>query len=210
MRRCVPHSNEPVALVLKAQRGRPPHNVTHLNPPGQFRHGGPAICGRQMETAMILEQAQRLVNLTERLSEALMAAAICADDIRAILLMEFDGRNPVSRGESHNTRPRNPARRRPLVDSSTFSVLWAGKTCLLRRTVLFRLAERLARHPNQYITADQLLRDVWEGGIKSPETIRSAVRHLRQRLSSAGMKDLAAAIHGTGGRYGLILDGNLP
>ena len=34
-------------------------------------------------------------------------------------------------------------------------------------------------------TADQLLRDVWEGGVKSPDTIRSAVRHLRQRLSSA-------------------------
>ena len=100
--------------------------------------------------------------------------------------------------------------RRPLVDSSTFSVLWAGETCPLRRTILFRLAERLARQPNQYITTDQLLRDVWEGGIKSPETIRSAVRHLRQRLSGAGMQDLAAAIHGTGGRYGMILDGNLP
>ena len=206
----VPHSNEPVALSLEAQRGRPPHNVTHLNPPGQFRHGGPAICGRQMETVMILEQARRLADLTEQLSEALMAAAICADDIRAILRAELDGRSPARWGQSQNTKPQNPSHRRPLVDSSTFSVLWAGKTCLLRRTVLFRLAERLARQPNQYITVDQLLRDVWEGGIKSPETIRSAVRHLRQRLSGAGMKDLAAAIHGTGGRYGLILDGHLP
>ena len=72
------------------------------------------------------------------------------------------------------------------------------------------MAERLARQPNQFITTDQLLRDVWEGDIRSPETIRSAVRHLRQRLSSAGMKNLAAAIQGAGGRYGLILDGNLP
>jgi DNA-binding response OmpR family regulator len=163
-----------------------------------------------METVMILEQAQRLVDLTEQLSEALMAAAICADDIRAILRAELDGRNPVQWKRSQNTKPRNPVPRRPLVDSSTFSVFWGGKTCPLRRTILVRLAERLARQPNQYITADQLLRDVWEGGIKSPETIRSAVRHLRQRLSGAGMKDLAAAIHGTGGRYGLILDGNLP
>jgi hypothetical protein len=163
-----------------------------------------------METVMLHEQAQRLADLTERLSEALMTAALCADDIRSILRAELDGRNPVRWGRSQNTGPRNPLPRRPLVDSSTFSVLWAGRTCPLRRTILFRLAERLARQPNQYITTDQLLRDVWEGGIKSPETIRSAVRHLRQRLSSAGMQDLAAAIHGTGGRYGLILDGNLP
>ena len=159
---------------------------------------------------MTLEQAQRLVNLTEQLSEALMAAAICADDIRAILRMEFDGRNPARCGRSQDAKHRNHPPQRPLVDTSTFSVFWAGKTCPLRRTVLFRLAERLARQPNQYITADQLLRDVWEGGIKSPDTIRSAVRHLRQRLSSAGMEDLAAAIHGTGGCYGLILDGDLP
>ncbi len=139
-----------------------------------------------------------------------MTAAICADEIRAILRTELDGRAPARWRQSRDGKHRNPRPQRPLVDSSTFSVFWAGKTCPLRRTILFRLAERLARQPNQYITTDQLLRDVWEGGIKSPETIRSAVRHLRQRLSSAGMEDLAAAIHGTGGGYGLILDGNLP
>ncbi len=126
---------------------------------------------------------------------------------KGTLRTKIDSHTPVRWGRSQDAKHRNPRPQRPLVDSSTFSVFWAGKTCSLRRTILFRLAERLARQPNQYITADQLLRDVWEGGIKSPDTIRSAVRHLRQRLSSAGMEDLAAAIHGTGGRYGLILDG---
>ncbi len=156
---------------------------------------------------MIQEETQRVADLAEQLSEALMTAAICADEIRAILRAELDGRAPARWRQSRDGKHRNPRPQRPLVDSSTFSVFWAGKTCPLRRTILFRLADRLARQPNQYITADQLLRDVWEGGIKSPETIRSAVRHLRQRLSSAGMEDLAGAIHGTGGRYGLILDG---
>jgi DNA-binding response OmpR family regulator len=158
---------------------------------------------------MIQEETQRVADLAEQLSEALMTAAICADEIRAILRTKLDGRAPVRWRQSRDGKHRDPRPRRPLVDSSTFSVFWAGKTCPLRRTILFRLAERLARQPNQYITTDQLLRDVWEGGIKSPETIRSAVRHLRQRLSSAGMEDLAAAIHGTGGRYGLILDGHM-
>jgi DNA-binding response OmpR family regulator len=75
--------------------------------------------------------------------------------------------------------------------------------------VLFRLAGRLARQPNQYISVDQLLSDVWDGGVKSPDTIRSTVRRLRKRFIAAGMDDLAAAIHGSGGRYGLILDGRL-
>ncbi len=156
---------------------------------------------------MIHEKTQRVADLAEQLSEALMTAALCANEIRAIVQVELDSHTAVGWGRSQDAKHRTPRTQRPLVDSSTFSVFWAGKTCPLRRTILFRLAERLARQPNQYITADQLLRDVWEGGIKSPETIRSAVRHLRQRLSSAGMEDLAAAIHGTGGRYGLILDG---
>ena len=49
----LPHSNEPVALCLEAQRGRPRTTSHTLSPPGPFRHGGPAICSRQMETTMI-------------------------------------------------------------------------------------------------------------------------------------------------------------
>jgi len=158
---------------------------------------------------MIQEKTQRLADLAEQLSEALMTAAICADEIRTIVQAELDSHAAAGRGRSQNAKHRSLPPQRPLVDKSTFSVCWAGKTCSLRRTILFRLAERLARQPNQYISADQLLLDVWDGGVKSPDTIRSAVRHLRDRLSCAGMDDLAAAIHGTGGRYGLILDGRL-
>jgi len=158
---------------------------------------------------MVQEKSQRLADLAEQLSEALMTAALCADEIRAIVQVELDSHTAVGWGRSQDAKHQNPPRQRPLVDKSTFSVCWAGKTCPLRRTILFRLAERLARQPNQYIAADQLLLDVWDGGVKSPDTIRSAIRHLRDRLSCAGMDDLAAAIQGTGGRYGLILDGRL-
>ena len=187
----------------------PPHIVTHLNAPGQFRHGGPTICGRQMGTIMIPEKTQRLADLAEQLSHALMTAALCADEIRAIVHVELDSHPPIAWERPQNARHRNPPPERPLVDGSTFSVRWAGRTCCLRRTILFRLAQRLARHPNQYVTPDQLLHDVWDGGVKSPETIRSAVRHLRHRLANAGMQDLAAAIQGSGGCYGLILDGRV-
>lgn len=157
---------------------------------------------------MTPERAHRIVQTTKQLAEALMTAAICADEIRAAMETELDGHKPVVQG-----RLRDPGvpggltpNGRPLVDHSTFSVIWGGKTCYLGYTVLFRLADRLSRRPNQYVAPEQLLRDVWEGGYKSPETIRSTVRNLRQRLTQAGMGDLAATIHGAGGRYGMILD----
>ena len=158
---------------------------------------------------MIMVKPQRLAELVEQLSETLMTATICADEIRAILQAEIESHVAAGRGRSQEATRRNLSPQRPLIDRSTFSLSWAGKTCSLRRTILFRLAERLARRPNQYITADQLLCDVWEGGVRSPETIRSAVRHLRKQLRCAGMEDLAAAIQGTGGCYGLILDRSL-
>jgi DNA-binding response OmpR family regulator len=158
---------------------------------------------------MAPEHLQRLADLSTQLGEALMTAAILADEIRTIARSEMNrpwpGRTPRVRQASIH----NGTRHRPLVDDSTLSVFWAGRTCCLRNTVLFRLAGRLARQPNQYISVDQLLSDVWDGGVKSPDTIRSTVRRLRKRFIAAGMDDLAAAIHGSGGRYGLILDGRL-
>jgi DNA-binding response OmpR family regulator len=156
---------------------------------------------------MTPEKTQRLADLAEQLSDALMTAAICADELRAIVQAELDSHSSLGWGRPKDAKHRNPPPKRPLVDSSTFSVCWAGRTCSLRRTILFRLAQRLARHPNQYITPDQLLRDVWDGGVKSPDTIRSAVRHLRCRLVHAGMAELADSIQASGGCYGLILDG---
>ncbi|MGE0481612.1 MAG: winged helix-turn-helix domain-containing protein [Phycisphaerae bacterium] len=156
---------------------------------------------------MTQEKVQRLADLVARLAETLMTAAVCADEVRAILRAELDELQLTQRHSLRKGAVRSAPNTRPLVDASTLSVFWEGRTCLLRQKTLFRLAERLARRPNQYITAGQLLEDVWDGGVKAPETIRSAIRHLRRRLSDAGMADLAAAIRGTGGGYGLILDG---
>lgn len=155
---------------------------------------------------MTSELQQRLADLSTQLTEILMSAAILVDEIHTIVLADAD--------HSSTARPNRPARptapdsrcHPPLVDVSTLAVFWQGRICPLRNTILFRLAARLARQPNQYITAGQLLSDVWDGGVKSPDTIRSTVRNLRQRLRQAGMSDLAAAIRGTGGRYGLIFN----
>ncbi len=97
---------------------------------------------------------------------------------------------------------------RPFADQSSFSVVWDGRRCYLGRTLLFRFFERLARRPNQYVTYERLLQDVWDGP-RSNEAIRSVVRDLRRKLKCAGMGDLADAIDGRNREcYGLILYGN--
>ena len=59
----------------------------------------------------------------------------------------LDSDTAVCQGRSHNGKHRDPPPQRSLVDSSTFSVFWAGRSCPLRRTILFRLAERVGGQP---------------------------------------------------------------
>lgn len=97
----------------------------------------------------------------------------------------------------------------PIIDRTTFTVHWGGKSCFLGNTLPFKLFERLARRPNQLVPCDQLLDDVWQC-CRSRDAMRSVVKVLRQKLSQAGMEDLAVAIDGTTARhYGLMLNGRL-
>lgn len=156
------------------------------------------------------EKIERLAQLANQLTETLMTAAICAKEMRATIIAEIDGGGSVRRGRDSSRLGTDSAgtNHRPIVDHSTLSLSWDGRICHLGYTVLFRLADRLSRRPNQYVTTEQLLHDVWNGDLKSPDTIRSAIRHLRQRLNEAGMGTLAASIQAQGGRYGLILSAN--
>jgi hypothetical protein len=160
-----------------------------------------------MEHGMTPEKAEQLTQAANRLVEALTSAATFARQMRAEITAEFGGHNVGSGSQSDDGCPVNPpdTDRRPLIDHSTLSLSWAGKTCHLGWTKSFRLAERLLRRPNHYVSEADLLCDVWGGDVRSPHTIRSAIRRLRRLLSNAGMQGLAAAIHGEGGFYRLRL-----
>ena len=175
---------------------------------GQFGNVGSAICGRrrQMEIPMTTQKAQRLAQLTDQLSETLMTAAICAQEIRTELHAELDGRDSFgSRSEDALLWGPQRASQRPLLDKTTLSVTWRGKSLHLGHTRNFWLLDRLSRCPNQYVTHLDLLNDVWDDEELSTATIRSVVRHLRRRLRDGDMGELAAAIRGHNGRYILNL-----
>jgi DNA-binding response OmpR family regulator len=143
-------------------------------------------------------KAQRIDRLAGQLAEILMAAAICAKELRTEVRDEIEEGHlaPGAAAESDVKRIG-----RPLMSESTLSVLWNGRSLHLGHTIYFRLLERLARRPNQYITHLDLLREVWDDEELATSTIRSVVRHLRRRLHNGGMGDLAESIRGHNGRY---------
>jgi DNA-binding response OmpR family regulator len=91
-----------------------------------------------------------------------------------------------------------------LIDRTTFTVRWNGRTCHLGNSLPFRLLERLSRRPNQYLSSAQLLDEIW-GGPRSKAAVRSVVKVLRKKLRRAGMQDLARAVDGrTRDHYTLV------
>ena len=97
-----------------------------------------------------------------------------------------------------------------LIDDGRFTVRWNGAECRLGWTKLFRLFRRLARPANHYVSVATLMEQVWEDDRTEETAVRSAVRNLRRKLEAAGLAELARAIRGERGYYGLILDGAAP
>jgi DNA-binding response OmpR family regulator len=151
---------------------------------------------------MTTQNVARLAHLSSQLAESLMTAVICADEIRVTIRTEIEhlhGGPATEVGETNRATIH-----RPMLDESTFSVMWQGKSLYLGHTRLFWVLNRLARKPGQFVTHLDLLHDVWDDEELTTATIRSVIRHLRCRLRNGGMEGLAAAIQGHNGHYALI------
>ncbi len=148
----------------------------------------------------MIDHQNRFRETMRRLEDAHAEIALCLKELH-VLAVEDSSRGDRRRsGEGHNPN------HQPVADHGTFSVIWIGRRCFLGRTLAFKLFERLARRPNQYVTYERLLQDVLNG-LRSNEAIRSVVKELRRKLIDAGMSDLADAIDGSNREcYGLILD----
>jgi DNA-binding response OmpR family regulator len=144
------------------------------------------------EAFMQPDKTERILQLLDQLVASHTAAALCVEEMRSLAC---DDDTSCSASTE-----------RPIVDQASLAVRWKGKTCRLGSTVTFRLFERLSRRPNYYVDYEQLLVDVWEGNVRTSETIRSVVTHLKRRLRESGMGELAEAIKGQGRRYSLLLD----
>jgi len=149
----------------------------------------------------------RLEVLAKQLAATLMTAVLCTREIGDMVRADPDGAVPTGPRHPHaGLHPEHSGnRQRPLLDESTLSVIWKGKTLHLGPTHSFKVLARLARRPGHYVTQLDLVRDVWDREDLPTATIRSEVRRLRAKLQSGGMEDLAAAIEGHNGHYILNL-----
>jgi hypothetical protein len=140
----------------------------------------------------IMKRIEQIRLALAELSRAQMTAALCVSQLQDLVALDDAGSRP------HKSDV-------PRADETTFCIIWRKRRCYLGHTKRFHLFARLLRRINQFVSYDHLLRDVWHGDVKSPQTIRSAVRELRRRLVRAKMHRLAEAIRSEGQHYGLIL-----
>jgi DNA-binding response OmpR family regulator len=91
------------------------------------------------------------------------------------------------------------------VDRKSYTVRWGNDCCVLGCTMGFRVLERLALRPNEYVSMDRLLDELWTGP-RTYSTVRSTVCRLKGTLRQSGLADLADCVDGSiHGHYGLML-----
>lgn len=155
---------------------------------------------------MTTEPDRRLDVLCRQLTENIMGAALCAQEIASIVREACSG-DGCSCGREHaHPRRDKSVPGRPLLDEATLSVVWNGRLLHLGHTQGFWLLARLARSANQYVTHLDLLQEIWDDEFTDTAVLRAGVRRLRTKLRRGGMGDLADAIVGHHGRYMLSLN----
>lgn len=155
-------------------------------------------------TQMTVTREQQLRATLKRLSAIHSAEMALLEESISILQSELTllsvPSQSLSRSESRSGDTL------PMIDRDAMTVVFGGDRCFLGNTLMLKFLERLARRPNNYISYNVLLADVWHG-IREPASVRSVVKELRAKLRSAGMSRLAEAIDGkVSGHYGLMLD----
>lgn len=85
-----------------------------------------------------------------------------------------------------------------LLEPNTYRVTRAGKELRLLPKE-FALLEFLMRHPNVVFSADALIDRVWSSeSDASPDTVRTNIKRLRQKIDIEGERPMILTVHGVG------------
>ncbi len=76
-----------------------------------------------------------------------------------------------------------------IIDRSTFTVSYKGRSCFLGYTKPFQLIERLNK-ARRYFSLGELIQDVWPDNVIQGETVQRHVSILRKKLKKAGIEDI--------------------
>jgi len=113
-----------------------------------------------------------IVRLRESLQSLLTCLRGAASDVERTLVI-LDEEVVVLQPHA---RPLESQPRALILDRKAFAVSWGSKTCYLGYSILYRVMDVLASHPNQYVSHRRLLDLAWHG----PRSDSKTVRHLAQ------------------------------
>ncbi|MGL5940219.1 MAG: two-component system response regulator RppA [Waterburya sp.] len=93
-----------------------------------------------------------------------------------------------------------------ILDYSSNQVWISDKTAQNRQITLtlkeFQLLEYFMRHPQQILTREQLLAQLWEWGTEPVSNVVAAqIRLLRRKLAQQGIEDMIETVYGLGYRF---------
>ncbi len=149
---------------------------------------------------MNTSQVDRIQNVNKALRASLIAVLSHVDELSDLVEQLFPA------GAAPPTLIVGGAAPLLVLDRSNHTVRWKERSCFLRNTMAFRLLERLARRPNEYVSTERLLDELWSA-TRTHSTVRSTVCGLKTKLRASGMRDLAESIDGKNpGHYGLMLE----
>ncbi|WP_319422679.1 two-component system response regulator RppA [Pleurocapsa sp. FMAR1] len=78
----------------------------------------------------------------------------------------------------------------------------SGEKQMLLTKKEFQLLEYFMQHPNQIVTSDQILEQLWEFGAEPPSNVVAAqISLLRRKLTKSGCNDLIETVYGLGYRF---------
>jgi DNA-binding response OmpR family regulator len=136
-----------------------------------------------------------------------------ADDylIKPFEMLELFARVRALGRRSQNIQPQQLKLQNLILDYQTNTIkveLKSGKIEIIPLTNKeFHLLEFFMRHPQQILTRDQLLDQLWEIGSDTISNVVAAqIRLLRRKLSQYGYADLIETVYGLG--YRLVTDNN--
>jgi len=110
----------------------------------------------------------------------------------------------LSEAHSASALPRiRAAKHKFSVCEDTLAVHYLGRRCDLGNTNEFRLIQRLARRPNNYVPYQTIIDEVWDGHVVGKRSVQKAASNLNRKLREAGIDDLRILPPSGGGGYQL-------
>lgn len=163
------------------------------------------LCKRLRETGSTLPIL--MLTARDRIEDRVKGLDAGADDylVKPFSNAELLARLRALQRRSPHLQSRQLTLGRFTLNYDSFSITVDNKTTVALTAKEFQLLELLMQHPQQILSRDQILYQVWTIGADIKSNVVSAqMRLLRRKLAVCGGEDLIETVHGLG--YRLVVE----